>query len=117
VQDLQLAQALASTRDVARSRDGEVWRRLETRLQALLERTHHADPDEHTGTDLRVDREELDDRRGDEVMAALLAVDQAPDEARAAAALERLDLLDGGDGRDDGPGLPERDPALTDEGW
>jgi hypothetical protein len=117
VQDLQLAQALASTRDVARSREGTTWRRLEARVQGLLERMHDADPDEHTGTDLRVDRQELDARRGAEVMAALLAVGEAPDETRAAAALERLDLLDDGDGRDDQPGLPERDPALTDEGW
>jgi hypothetical protein len=117
VQDLQLAQALASTRDVARSREGTTWRRLEDRVQGLLERMHHADPDEHTGTDLRVDRQALDDRRGAEVMAALLAVGEAPDEARAAAALERLDLLDDGHGRDDHPELPERDPALTDEGW
>lgn len=117
MQDLQLAQALTSARDLARSREGATWRRLGDRLQGLLERMHDADPDQHTGTDLRVDREELDTGRGDEVMAALLAVGEAPDEERAAAALERLDLLDGGDGRDDQPELPERDPALTDEGW
>jgi hypothetical protein len=117
VQDLSLAHALGAARDVARRHDGETWRRLERRVHALLERLHEAGPDQHSGHALRLSRTELDDDRADEVMAALLALGEAPDEPRAAAALERLDLLDGGDGRDDHPAPPPRDPALTDEGW
>jgi hypothetical protein len=117
VQDLSLVHALGAARDVARRHEGETWRRLERRVQALLERVNDADPDEHSGYGLRVHRGELDDGRADEVMAALLAVGEAPDEPRAVAALERLDLLDDGDGRDDRPAPPERDPALRDEGW
>ena len=117
MQDPSLVHALGATRDLARDHDGEVWRRLESRLQALLERVHVADPDQHSGTDPRIDRTILTSERSDEVMAALLALGEAPDEARAGAALERLDLLDGGAGRDDGPEPPEPDPALVDEGW
>lgn len=117
MQDMSLAHALGATSDLARRHDGDVWRRLETRVQGLLERTHDVDPGEDMGTDPRMDREVLDAGRSDEVMAALLAVGEAPDEERAAAALERLDLLDGGAGRDDGPTQPEPDPALIDEGW
>lgn len=117
VQDLSLVHALGVTRDLARGRDPDVWRRLEARVDGLLERVHEADPDQHSGTDPRVDRRVLDDSRADEVVAALLALGEEPDEVRAGAALERLDLLDGGAGRDDGPAPAERDPALTDEGW
>lgn len=122
MQDMALVHALGVTRDLARGRrDRDVWRRLEARAGGLLERVHIADPDQHSGTDVRIDRGVLDDSRGDEVMAALLALDEEADDARAAAALERLDLLDGGAGRDAGrdeePQPTERDPALTDEGW
>jgi hypothetical protein len=114
---LSTVHALNAARDVARQHEGEVWRRLETRLDGLLGRLHSDDPDEHVGRELRLERHELDTDRSDEVVAALLAVGEDPDDERAAAALERLDLLDGGAGRDDRPSLPERDPALTDEGW
>lgn len=117
MQDMSLVHALSATRELARGRDGDVWRRLESRTQGLLERTHTADPAQDIGTEPRVDRSDLDTERADEVMAALLAVGEAPDDERAAAAVERLDLLDGGEGRDDGPREPEPDPALTDEGW
>lgn len=117
MQDMSLVHALGATRDLARERDGDVWRRLEARAQGLLERTHAADPDQDAGTDPRLDRGTLDTSHTDQVMAALLAVGEAPDEERAAAAVERLDLLDGGEGRDDGPPQPEPDPALIDEGW
>jgi hypothetical protein len=117
VQDLSLVHALGAARDLARRQDGELFQRLEARLQGLLERLHDVDPDRHSGTEPRVDRLELDEGRAAEVMAALLAVGEAPDDERAAAALERLDLLDAGAGRDDQPSPPERDPALTDEGW
>jgi hypothetical protein len=117
VQDPSLVHALGVTRDIARTRDGDLWRRLEARAQGLLERVHRGDPDEHSGHEPRLDRLELDASGSDAVMAALLPLGEAPDEERAATAPERLDLLDGGEGRDDGPSLPERDPALTDDGW
>jgi hypothetical protein len=117
VQDLSLVHALGAARDLARSRDGDVWRRLQERLEGLLGRVHAQDPERHSGTDLRLDRGLLDDDHAAGVMAALLALSEAPDDERAAAALRRLDLLDGGEGRDDGRRPPERDPALTDEGW
>lgn len=117
MQDMSLVHALGATRDLSRRHDGDVWRRLEDRVQGLLERIHDSDPDQHSGTDPRMDRRVLDTGRSEEVMAALLAVGEAPDEDRAAAALERLDLLDEAAGRDDGPQRPEPDPALVDEGW
>lgn len=117
MQDLSLVHALGATRDLARTREGPTWRRLEARAHGLLEVVHDADPDQHSGTDPRMDRGALDVADSGAVMAALLAVGESPDEERAAAALERLDLLDGGEGRDDGPTPTERDPALTDDGW
>jgi hypothetical protein len=118
VQELNTVQALIGAREVTRRHDGEVWRRLETRLDGLLGELHSKDPDHHVGTEEpRLDRTQLDTGRSDEVMAALLALSDRPDEATAATALERLDALDDGAGRDDRPAPPERDPALRDEGW
>ena len=114
---MSLVHALTSARDLARKHDGEVWRRLETRLDGLLGELLSEDPDEHVAHEPRLDREQLDASRSDEVMAVLLPLDASPDAERAGTALERLDLLDGGAGRDDGPKQPERDPALSDEGW
>ncbi|MEX1177829.1 MAG: hypothetical protein WEB09_05160 [Nitriliruptor sp.] len=117
---MSLVHALTATRDVARDHDGEVWRRLETRLDGLLNVLHDDDPDHRVGQELRLDRQQLDAGRSDEVMAALLPLGEDPTTARAQTALERLDLLDGGEGRDDRddrPQQPERDPALTDDGW
>lgn len=117
MEDLSLVHALGATRDLAHDHDGEVWRQLERRAAGLLDRVHVDDPDQHSGVDIRVDRSALAVEHTDAVMAALLAVAEAPDEERAAAAVDRLDLLDDGAGRDDGPTPPEPDPALTDEGW
>lgn len=118
VHELSLIQALVAARDLARQHDGDPWRALETRLDGLLGTLHTRDPDDSVGADEpRLDREALDDRRADEVYAALLAVGEAPDEDRAEVALERLDLLDGGAGRGDRPEPPEPDPAIADEGW
>jgi hypothetical protein len=117
VQDLRLVQALIGAREVARRHSSDVWRRLETRLDGLLGDLHSEDPDDHVGTEPRLDRTELDTGRTEEVMAALLALGERPDDTTAEAALDRLDGMDGGAGRDDRPAPPERDPALTDEGW
>jgi hypothetical protein len=112
-----LVQALIGARDVARGHDGDVWRRLEVRLDGLLGELHSEDPDDHVGTEPRLDRTKLRTDRSEEVVTALLALGDRPDEARASAALERLDGLDGGAGRDERPAPPQRDPALTDDGW
>jgi hypothetical protein len=117
VQRLSTVQALVGAREVARRHDGDVWRRLEARLDGLLGELHTEDPDDHVGTEPRLDRTRLDTEHDDEVVAALLALGDRPDEDRAAAALERLDGLDGGQGRDDRPAPPAPDPALTDDGW
>ncbi len=117
MEDMSLVHALGVTRDLARDREGPIWRRLEARVQGLLGRIHESDPDQHSGTDPRIDRSALAHDDDAAVMAALLALGERPDDDSAAAALDRLDLLDSGAGRDDGPAHPERDPALTDEGW
>jgi hypothetical protein len=117
VQELSTVQALIGAREVARRHDGEVWRRLELRLDGLLGELHTEDPDDHVGTEPRLDRTKLRTDRNAEVVNALLALGDRPDEARASTALEQLDGLDDGAGRDDRPAPPQRDPALTDEGW
>lgn len=118
MQDLRLVQALIGAREVARRHEGDVWRRLESRLDGLLGELHDRDPDDHVGTEEpRLDRTALDTGRSEDVMAALLALGDRPDDTTAEAALERLDGMDGGEGRDDRPTPPEPDPALTDEGW